>query len=253
MLAANSHLPIADLASPLLQLSQPRRAWFKRKIAEIMPLRHALRRGLRSPRLAEPPNRRPAPVGLADGDRADRRHAEGRHLPADFDRSRSPGARLVQGAMRGARLRRHRRRHGQHVRAPARQEPGAAADRHGLASRHPADRRQIRRRAWRARRARSAAHAARDRLRDQCADRDRQLDQRGRRALCAGDAGLGRLCRRVLARLRLCAHRSRRQNLRRGIGAHRLPRRGKSRRAHNSPRCSNCTSSKARSSKTKAA
>ena len=41
------------------------------------------------------------------------------------------------------------------------------ADRHGLASRHPADRRQVRRRARRARRARGDAHAARDRLRDQ--------------------------------------------------------------------------------------
>ncbi len=120
------------------------------------------------PRLAEPPNRRPAPVGLAHGDRADRRHAKGRYLPPDSDRSRSKGARLVQGAMRSARLHRDRRRHGQHVRAPAGQEPGASADRHGLASRHPADRRQVRRRAWRSRRARSAAHAARDGLRDQC-------------------------------------------------------------------------------------
>ena len=128
---------------------------------------------------------------------------QGRHLPADLDRSRPSGARLVQGAMRGARLHRHGRRHGQHVRAPARQEPRAPADRHGLASRHPADRRQIRRRAWRPCRAGSAAHAARPRLRDQCADRDRQLDQRRRRALCAGDAGLGGLRRRVLARLRL--------------------------------------------------
>ena len=148
--------------------------------------------------LAEPPNRRPAPVGLADRDRADRRHAEGWHLPPHFDRSRSKGARLVQGAVRGARLQRDRRRHGQYVRAPAGQEPGASPDRHGLASRHPADRRQIRRRAWRARRAPSAAHAARGGLRDQRPDRDRQLDQRRRRALCAGDAGLRRFRRRVL-------------------------------------------------------
>ena len=53
---------------------------------------------------------------------ADRRHAEGRHLPADADRSRPAGARLVQGALRGARLHRNRRRHGRDVRAP----PGPA-------------------------------------------------------------------------------------------------------------------------------
>ena len=75
------------------------------------------------------------------------------------------------------------------------------------------------------------AHAARGGLRDQRTDRDRQLDQRRRRALCPGDAGLGRLCRRVLARLRLCADGPRRQNLWRGIGAHRLSRRGEGRRA----------------------
>ena len=77
-------------------------------------------------------------------------HAERRHLPADADRSRPPGARLVQGARRGARLHRHHRRHGHDVRAarrPARRHP---ADRHGQPSRHPADRRQIRRRARRA-------------------------------------------------------------------------------------------------------
>ena len=56
------------------------------------------------------------------------------------------------------------------------------------------------------------AHAARDRLRDQRADRDRQLDQRGRLALRAGHARLRRIRRRVHARLRLFARRSRRQD-----------------------------------------
>ena len=56
---------------------------------------------------------------------------------------------------------------------------------------------------------------ARDRLRDQRAGRDRQLDQRGRLALRAGHARLRRLCRRVHARLRLCARRPRRQDFRR--------------------------------------
>ena len=47
-------------------------------------------------------------------------NAEGRHLPAHADRSRPAGARLVQGALRGARLHRHGRRHGRDVRAPRR-------------------------------------------------------------------------------------------------------------------------------------
>ena len=41
-------------------------------------------------------------MGRDHGDRGDRRHGEGWHLPADADRSRPPGARLVQGARRGA-------------------------------------------------------------------------------------------------------------------------------------------------------
>ena len=51
-------------------------------------------------------------------------------------------------------------------------------------------------------------HLARDRLRDQCADRDRQLDQRGRLAVCAGHAGVRRVRRRVHAGLRLFPRRS---------------------------------------------
>ena len=61
-----------------------------------------------------------AAVGRADGDRRDRRHGQGRHLPPDADRSRPAGARLVPGALRGARLPRHGRRHGRDVRAPRR-------------------------------------------------------------------------------------------------------------------------------------
>ena len=194
-----------------------------------------------------------AALGYADGDGEDRRHAEGRHLPPDLDRPRPAGARLVQGAMRGARLHGHGRRGRQHVRAPAGQEPRSGADRHGLASRHPADRRQVRRHARRARRARSHAHAARDRLRDQRADRDRQLDQRGRLALCAGHAGLRRLRRRLHARIRLFAHRSRRQDVRRGTGSASATRARRRPARANSARCSSCTSSKARSSRTKAA
>ena len=65
-----------------------------------------------------------------------------------------------------------------------------AADRHRQPSRHPADRRQVRRHHRRAGRAGSAAHAERPGLRDQRADRGDQLDQRGRLALRPGDAVL---------------------------------------------------------------
>ena len=92
---------------------------------------------------------------------------------------------------------------------------------------------------------------ARDRLRNQRADRDRQLDQRRRLALRAGHARFRRVRRRVHARIRLCAHRSRRQDLRRGVKAHRLSGRARKLAPANSPPCSNCTSSRARSSKTK--
>ena len=159
-------------------------------------------------------------------------------MPADAERLRPRRARLVQGAMRSAGPCRHHRRHGQHVRPPPRHKPPRhkpqrpAADRHGLAPRHAADRRQVRRRARRPGRARSHAHAGRGRLRDPRPHRDRQLDQRGRCALCTPDARVGRLCRRVLPRLCLCAHRPRRQDIRRRARAHRLSRRNAGRRAH---------------------
>ena len=44
---------------------------------------------------------------------------------------------------------------------------------------------------------------------------DRQLDQRGRFALCTGDAGIRRLRRRVHPGIRLFAHRPRGQDIRR--------------------------------------
>ena len=74
----------------------------------------------------------------------------------------------------------------------------------------------------------------RGRLRDPRPRRDRQLDQRGRRALCTR-----RCSRRAFLpavsppRLCLCAHRPRRQDIRRrGARAHRLSRRNAGRRAH---------------------
>jgi hypothetical protein len=60
------------------------------------------------------------------------------------------------------------------ARRPGR-EPAAGHDRQP--SRHPADRRQVRRRLWRDGRARTRAHLERPRLRDWGADRDRRLDQ----------------------------------------------------------------------------
>ena len=80
-----------------------------------------------------------------------------------------------------------------------------------------------------------------------------QLDQRRRRALCAGHARLGRLCRRAVAGFCLFAHGSRRQNIWRGTRTHRLSRHRAGRGAQILGPCSNCISSKARSSKPKAA
>ena len=199
---------------------------------------------------AEPSDRRPAALGQADAHRADRRDAEGRHLPSDADRSRPPGARLVQGAMRGARL----HRAVDDVGTMFARRPGKnphPADRHGLASRHPADRRQVRRRARRSRRARSHAHAPRNRLRDQRADRDRQLDQRRGRAFAPAMLASG-----VFAGVFSPAYaysRADRDGKTFGdelaasaTGAPRKPARASFRR------CSNCTSSRVRSSKPKA-
>ena len=102
---------------------------------------------------AEPHHRSRAAVGRPDGDRAHRRDAEGRHLPADADRSRP--RRCATGSRRSAEAlgctvtvddmgTMFARRAG-HARR-------RAADRDRQPSRHPADRRQVRRRARRARR-----------------------------------------------------------------------------------------------------
>ena len=180
-----------------------------------------------------------------------RRDGQGRHQPADADRRRQAGARLVQGAVRGARLHGHGRRGRQHVRArgPAGNDD-AAADRHGLASRHPADRRQVRRRARRARRARSDAHAGHEPA--------TRPTRRSRSS--TGPTRRARASRRRCSRSGVFAGvftpdyayaRADRdgKTLRRRAGAHRLPGRGEGRRAQASARCSSCTSSRARSSR----
>src|ERR1700683_1369243 len=46
---------------------------------------HDERRGQPNAARTKPPDRRPAAVGLADAHGADRRHREGRHLPAHAD------------------------------------------------------------------------------------------------------------------------------------------------------------------------
>ena len=142
-------------------------------------------------------DRRRPDVGHDHGDGADRRHAERRDLPADADRPRPPGARLVPCRVRGGRLHRVGRRHGQHFRPPARSRSVVAADRHRQPSGYPADRRKIRRRHRRAVRAGGAAHAERPGLRDQRADRGDRLDQRRRLAFRPGDAVVRRVRRRV--------------------------------------------------------
>ena len=79
--------------------------------------------------------------------------------------------------------------------------------------------------------ARGRAHAQRSRHQDQASDRRHQLDQRGRRAVCAGDAGVGRVRRHPHARLCLWPQGPRGQDLRRRAQAHRLGRRRAGRRA----------------------
>ena len=92
----------------------------------------------------------------------------------------------------------------------------------GSASRHPADRRQVRRRLWRDGGPRSAARAARFGLRHRGADRSRGVDQRGGLPLRAGHGGVRRVRRRLHARP--CARHQgpRRRELRRGAEEDRL-------------------------------
>ena len=86
--------------------------------------------------------------------------AEGRGVPARRERSRRRGAAALHPLVRGGRLHRHGRPDRQHLRAPARPQPGAAAGHDRQPSRHPADRRQVRRRLRRDGRARGGAHAS---------------------------------------------------------------------------------------------
>ncbi len=171
---------------------------------------------------AQPDDRPRAPVGQPDADRGDRRHAEGRHLPAHADRSGQGGARLVPRPRRGAGLHGDHRRHGRHVRAARGSAQRCAADRHGQSPRYPAHRRQVRRRAGCAWRAGGPAGAACGGLRDLRADRGRQLDQRGGIAVPAGLRRLRCVRRRVRAGLGLRAHRPRRRGVRRCAGSDRL-------------------------------
>ena len=106
------------------------------------------------PTLADPPDRRPASVGFPYGYRADRRDAEGPHLSADPDRSDRQVRDWFKAQCEALGCAVPSTTWATCSRAgPA--ECRAAPDRHGLAPRHPADRRQIRRRAWRPWRARS--------------------------------------------------------------------------------------------------
>ena len=120
------------------------------------------------------------------------------------------------------------------------------AGRPRLASRYPADRRQVRRRARHAGGARSGAHAQRRRDRDRNADLHRQLDQRGRLALRAGDDGLRRLCRRLHHRRHPVAQGCRRRHASaRRSTASAIAARSRSARKNSAP-SSNCISSRDR-------
>ena len=133
--------------------------------------------------------------------------------------------------VRGGRPRSRRRPDGDHVRAARGHRPRCAAGLCRQPPRHAADRRQVRRGARRARRAGSGPLAERSRHQDQASDRRHQLDQRGGNALCAGDAGVGRVRRHPQAGLGLRPQGPRRQALRRRARAHRLEGRRAGRRA----------------------
>ena len=178
--------------------------------------------------------------------------AEGRHLPADADRSRPRGARLVQGAREalgctvtvddmGAMFARR---------------PGQRSDIPPIAMGSHLDTQPTGGKFDGALGVLAALEAlskpAPRRLRDLRADRGRQLDQRGRLALYPGDDRLRRLCRRLQARLGQRAHRSRRRELRRGAGQDRLSRTGEVAAAISCRPFSRCTSSKGPFSKPRA-
>ena len=139
-------------------------------------------------------------MGQPDGSGEDRRHREGRRVPARGERSRRRGAAPVHPLVRGGRLHGHGGPHRQHLRAPPRTQPGPAAGHGRQPSRYTADRRPLRRRLWRDGGAGSRAHAERPRLRNRGAGRDRRLDQRGGLAVFAGDGRVGRVRRGLHAR-----------------------------------------------------
>ena len=156
---------------------------------------------------------------------------ERRRAAADAGARGQAGARLVPQGVRGRRARSACRCARLAVRPAQGTRHVEAAHWIGLASRHPADRRQVRRRARHARGAGSGAHAQRRRDRNRIADLHRQLDQRGRFALRAGDDGVGRLCRRFHHRRYSVAQGRRRRQRGGGAGQHRLSRRQAGRHA----------------------
>ena len=139
-------------------------------------------------------------MALADGAGRNRRDRQGRGLPPRLERCRSCRARPVCRLGRGGGMHGHRRSHGQYVRPAigARRFTGPGDGGQSLGQ--PTDRRQIRRRVWRAGGARSGARAQRCRGRDPAADRDRFVDQRGRLAFRAGDDGVGGVRRSARSR-----------------------------------------------------
>ena len=137
------------------------------------------------------------------------------------------------------------------ARRPGRNDD-AAADRDGLASRHAADRRQVRRRARGAGRARGAAHpghrsATRPTRRSRWSTGPTRRARASRRRCCASGVFAGVFT----PELRLRARGPRGQAVRRRAGADRLPRRGAGGRRTGSAPCSSCTSSRGRSSRTR--
>ncbi len=121
-----------------------------------------------------------------------------------------------------------------------------ATHRHRQSLGHATHRRQIRRQPRGAGGAGGGAHAARCRLYNLRTDRGRELDQRGGLALHAGDAGLGRVRRRVHARLGLQPDRPRRREVRRRAGGHRPARRRRPVAITRCRRSSSCISSRGR-------
>ena len=98
---------------------------------------------------AQPSGQWRAAVGEPDAIGRDRRNAEGRGVPARGERSRRAGPPALHRLVRGGRLHGPGRQDRQHLRAPARPRPEPAAGHDRQPSRHPADRRQVRRRLWR--------------------------------------------------------------------------------------------------------